>query len=133
MNKVNPLHIITLLFVLVLFLFFQVQRTQAELTHERTLFLQSKELAQKTAAYKKLYSEKNKKSLKHILMPSFVKKANLQVKQNKNIFVISSPSISLSALNSFLSRIFNAAYRIQKLEIQKIDERTASLYLEIVW
>ena len=133
MNKINPLHIIALLFVLVLFSFVQAQRAKKELTQERTLFLQSQEIAQKTAAYKKLYSEKNKKALKRILTPAFVKNKNLQVKQNENIFVISSPAISLSALNSLLSNVFNAAYRVQKLEVKKIDERSASLHLEIVW
>ncbi len=132
MSKINPVHIIISLSVLALFLFVQVQRSKGELIEQRVLFLQTKEIAQKTAAYKKLYAKKNKKILRYMLT-SFAKNGNLHMKQNQNSFIVSSTSLSLSVLNSLLSKIFNGAYKIEKLEIKKIDKRYASFRLEITW
>ena len=132
MSKINPVHIIILLSALALFLFVQVQRSKGELAEQRVLFLQTKEIAQKTAAYKKLYAKKNKKILRYMLT-SFANKGNLHMKQNQNSFIVSSTSLPLSVLNSLLSKIFNGAYKIEKLEIKKTDKRYASFRLEITW
>lgn len=133
MNKINPLHIIALVLVLILFLLVQIHHAKKELEEEKKLFLQTKELALKTKAYKELYDQKNKKRLERILLQPYFKKAGVHFTGTTNGYSITASSLKLSVLNALIDKIFNGAYNIQKLEIKRVDAKHASLQLEIQW
>ena len=134
MNKVNPLHIVALLCVLILFLLFQISGVKKELTATTTSLQASKEIALKTVAYKDLYNkEKVKKALERILRQPSLKNADIKIQRNKEGVVIRAKSLSLGTLNSLMSKIFNGAYTISHLSVKRVDAQHASLQMEIKW
>ncbi len=134
MTKVNPLHIVALLVVLILFLLFQIVGVKKQLITTADSLHQSKEIALKTVAYKELYNkEKVKKALERILRQSSLKNANIIVQRDKERLTMKAKSLSLGTLNSLMSKIFNGAYTISRLSIKRVDAQHASLQMEIRW
>jgi len=133
-NRVNPLHIVALLLVLILFLLFQISSVKKELTNTADSLHQSKAIALKTVAYKELYNkEKVKKALERILRQPSLKNAEIIVQRSKDRLTIKAKSLSFGTLNSLMSKIFNGAYTISRLSIKRIDAEHASLQMEIKW
>ena len=132
MNKINPLHIIALLAVVALFLFVQIKHAKEELLAENTAFKNSKQIALETRAYKGVYADKDraKSELNRLVRPYL---GHLTVEHNAHMTTISSKSLSRSQLDSLMSKVLNGAYKIQRLQINKIDKKNASLELEIKW
>jgi len=135
LNRINPLHLIILLLVSILFLFFQLTKIQSDLHEEEEAYKHSEQIAKELVAYKKFYGDKQriKKSLKMILAQGSLKKAKIQTKESSRGITIMSKSIDLYALNSLMSKLFNGAYPIKNLQIKRIDNKNASLRLEIQW
>lgn len=134
MNRVNPLHIIALLLVLILFLLFQISAAKKQLATAEDSLHQSKTIALKTVAYKELYNkEKIQKALERILRQPSLRKRGITVQRDKERVTINAKSLSLGTLNSLMSKILNGAYTINKLSIKRIDSQHASLQMEIKW
>ena len=134
MNRINPLHIVAFLLVLVLFLLFQIVGVKKQLGTTADSLHQSKAMALKTVAYKELYNkEKVKKALERILRQPSLKNANIIVKRDKERVTMKAKSLSLGTLNSLMSKIFNGAYTISRLSIKRVDAQHASLQMEIRW
>ncbi len=135
MSRINPLHIIALLFVMILFIFFLLADIKEEVQEEKESYKKSQKIAKELFSYKKLYGDTKRiqASLKRILSQSSLRKAKLKIVKKKESTLITSPSISLYALNSLLSKIFNGPYRIKTLDIKRIDKTHARLKLEIEW
>lgn len=134
MNRVNPLHIVVLLLVLILFLLFEITNVKKELINTTNSLHQSKAIALKIVAYKELYNkEKVKKALERIVRQPSLKNAGITVKRDKERVIIKAKSLSLGTLNAFMSKIFNGAYIISRLSIKRIDAQHASLQMEIQW
>jgi len=132
MNKINPLHIIALLVVIVLFVFMQIRSAKEELSADSIALKNGKEIALQTTAYRNMYINKGnlKNTLKRIVQQN---PGHLTLKQNAHTIDISSKELSLSELDSLMSRILNGAFKITKLQISKVDKKRASLQLEITW
>ena len=132
MNKMNPLHIVALLAVVALFLFVQIRTAKDELSTELTTLKNSKKIALATTAYRDMYANPNKtkRELERIVRQD---SKHLTLRQSAQMTTIDSKALSLSELNSFMSKIFNGTYKIQKLQIDKIDKKSARLELEIAW
>lgn len=134
MNRVNPLHIVALLVVLILFLLFQISGVKKQLTATTDSLHQSKKIALKTVAYKEFYNkEKVKKALERILRQPSLKNANIIVKRDKEKVTITAKSLPLGTLNSLMAKILNGAYAIDRLSIKRVDAQHASLQMEIKW
>ncbi len=133
MNKVNPLHILLLLVVAVIFLIVQIERTKQELEEEKEMFIQSKELALKTKAYKELYAKKNRQQLQRVLSQALFRNAGIKMQQQKESVIIQASALPLSVLDALMGKIFNGAYKIEKLDIRRVDEKHVALKLEIRW
>jgi len=134
MNKVNPLHIVALLFVFILFLLFQIASVKKQLTATVDSLHQSKEIALKTVAYKEFYNkEKVKKALERLVRQPSLKNAGIIVQKDKDRLTMEAKSLSLATLNSLMSKIFNGAYTISRLSIKRVDAQHASLQMEITW
>lgn len=134
MNRVNPLHIVALLVVLILFLLFQISGVKKHLETTADSLHQSKKIALKTVAYKEFYKkEKVKKALERILRQPSLKNADIIVKRDKEKVTIMAKSLSLGTLNSLMSKVLNGAYAIDRLSIKRVDAQHASLQMEIKW
>lgn len=135
MNRINPLHIITLLIVIALFLLFELSKVKADLKEEQEAYKKSEKIAKELRAYKRLYKDKKrvKRALDKILSQRSLRNAKLHYDSSQNGIHIESKSISLRSLDSLMSKLFNGGYAIKKLTIKRIDDTHAMVRMEIVW
>jgi len=133
MNQINPLHIGTLLVVFILFLFFQLSSVKEELKDADKSYKVSEKLAVDLSSLKNVYGdkEKTKKAIERILRHPLIKQAKLIIKMDKKSIHIRSKSVSAKVLNSLMGKLLNGSYKITSLKIKKLDDRKASLNLEI--
>ena len=135
MNKVNPLQIVALLVVVILFLFFKLSGLQEELKEKQEEFKASEKLAVELSALKSVYANpsKTKKAINRILSQRSLKGANLKIKRSKNSVIIKADTINTKALNSLMGKILNGSYNITRLKIKRVSATVASLDMEIKW
>jgi hypothetical protein len=131
----NPLHLLALAIVLLAFTYFKLFELKKEINEEKSAFKESKELALKLNEYKKMYADKTHQTqaLKRILAQPSLKKEHIEVIKSSKSWKLRAKSISLAPLNSLMNKVLNGTYIIEKLEIKKISNEKAQLYLEIVW
>jgi hypothetical protein len=135
MKRVNPLHIIALLSVLILFLFSQIITLKSEIKEAKDEIKERRRIATELLAYKRVYGDKehNKRALKKILQQPSFQKAGISFKEQRGSFYISAKSFTLRPLNSLLTKIFNGPYEVKSLDIKRKDEQHAQLQMEVAW
>jgi hypothetical protein len=135
MNKLNPLHLIALVIVLILFTTLQLSQVHTQLNEQKETLKQTQKLAIEISALKNAYTDatKIKQSLQKILKHPSLKKAKFQITHTKNSTKISAASLSLKELETCSSKILNGVYNIKMLKIKKIDTNFASFEVEIAW
>jgi len=135
MNRVNPLHIMLLLFVVLLFSFFKLTGIKSELQELQQEYKKSQVVAEELVVYKKLYGDRKRvqNALQKIVSQRSLKSANIKLSRKANSVEIRSKSMKLNELNSLLSKILNGAYEIKRLRIKSLDATHASLVVEITW
>lgn len=135
MNRLNPLHIVIFLVVVIFFLFFKLSVVKDEFKEAKAAYNKSELIAKELQSYKKLYGDKKRieRSLRKILAQRSLKSAKLKTTKKRDGMLIISDSIDLYALNSLMSKIFNGAYPVKILKIKKVDDRHAKLKMEISW
>mgnify|MGYP006863444314 FL=1 len=135
MNRMNPLHIIILLFALVVFFMFKLNSVKGELKSEGLSYKETLSLASDLTGLRDVYGDKNsvKQSLERVLSQSSLKQAEIQKKITSSGIILSSESMDKVELNSFMSKIFNGSYNITALKIKRLSDKTASFQMEIKW
>jgi preprotein translocase subunit SecF len=134
-KRVNPLHIIVLLLVVLLFGFFKLSSIKEELHSEEKRYHTSQKVAKELSAYKKLYGDKKRvqRAINKIISQSSLRDADIQLSRKANSLEIRSKSMKLQELNSLISKIFNGAYDIKRLNIKAVGKTEASVVMEIAW
>ncbi len=135
MNNLNPLHIGTLLVVIIAFLFVKIDSAKVELREAQESFKESEKLAVDVSSLKSVFANKKKieKSLERILANRVLQGANLNVKKTKKSLKIHSDAIEAGALNLLMGKILNGTYNITELKIKRLSETKAMLDMEIQW
>jgi len=135
MKQINPLHLIALFCVVILFLFFKNTTLKEELAREKAAFKESKILALKLHKYKQMYADKRhqQKALERILSQPSLKSSKIKVLRSVNTWKISATSIKADRLTSLMSKLLNGTYTIKGLKIERMDASHAKLYVEIGW
>jgi len=135
MSRVNPLHIIVLLIVVVLFGFFKLSTIKSELQEEQKSYQASQKVATELLAYKKLYGDKKRviNGLRKIIKAPSLKAANIQLSRKSKSVELRSDSMELRELNRLFSKILNGAYKIKRFTIKSLDATHASVMVEIAW
>ena len=135
MNRINPLYTIALLVTILIVGIFKLQNTRSELKELKKSYKETKTLSTELSMLKAQYknSSKIKISLRNILKNPILKSSLLDYSFKKSSLFINSKSIDINALNFLMSKILNASYQINKLDIKKLDDKTASFKMEIKW
>ncbi len=135
MNRVNPLHIILLLIVVLFFAFFKLAGIKSELKELQQEYKKSQKVAEELVSYKKLYGNRKRvqKALQKIVSQRSLQSANIKLLQRPNSLEIKSASMKLNELNSLISKILNGSYEIKRLKIKSLDATHASIAVEIAW
>jgi hypothetical protein len=135
MNRVNPLHIIILLIVLLAFVMMKLNAAKEELVDAKEAYAKTVVLAENIKGLRGTYFNKSKvqKSLNAILRNAMLRSANIRKKVTNSSFHISSDNMNIRSLNYLLGKILNGTYVVSQLQIKRIDAQKASLDMEIKW
>ena len=135
MNRINPIQIIALIVVLFLFFSFKLSDAKEELIEEKDSYKKTSQIAIKLDALKSTYKDKTKtlKKLNKILNYPLVKKAEVTKDVKSSKVVLEAKSINKQSLNYLMGKLLNNTFNISSLNIKKLDEKTASIKVEIKW
>ena len=135
MNRVNPIHIIILLIVLLLFVMFKLNGARTELVEEKESYAKTVVLAEKIKGLKASYFNKAKvqKEINKLLRRSTLRSANIVKKVTHSSILLTSDNMNISSLNFLLGKVLNGTYVVSELKIKRLDEKSAAMRLEIKW
>lgn len=135
MNRVNPIHVGVLLVALLAFFGLQLSIAKEDLKNEQFLYQETLGLATQLQGLTVAYGDKNavKKSIETLLNNSSLKSANIERKTTASGIVLASNGLDKTALNFLMSKVLNGSYNVASLEIKRIDDKRASLKMEIKW
>ena len=125
MNRINPLYIILLLILLFFVALFKLHSAKMQLLESEKSYKKSMQLTVELSGLKDAYSRR------FILSPS-VKNLVLQ-RKIKNGLIISSKNIDINSLNILMGKVINGTYNITKLNITRLNDTQASIYMELKW
>lgn len=132
MSRINPLYVILLLVMLLGFFWFKISGAKAQLNTAQEEYKETLSMANELSALKNIYgnSAKSKAELQRILSSADIK---LERKDKKSSTAISAASLDYTSLNFLMGKILNNSFNITALEIKRINEDSAKLYMEIAW
>ena len=135
MNRINPVYILVLLFVVLLMLMYKLDTTKEQVKDTLVEYKSTEALAVKLSSLKEVYADKvnTKNSLQKILRHSSLKSISLQTKFKKSSLLITAKSIDKNSLNLLVSKLVNNSFIINKMKVRKISENSAELSMEIKW
>lgn len=135
MNRINPIHIIILLIVLLAFMIFKLGSARAELAEEKESYAKTVVLAQKIKGLKSSYFDKAKvqKEINKLLRRSTLRAANIEKKVTHSSMMLTSENMNIRSLNYLLGKILNGTYVVSELKIKRLSDKTAAMRLEIKW
>lgn len=135
MKTVNPLHILVLLIVLLVFILFKLNEAKDELLQSKETYLETLTIVTGLNTLSKYYLDKEhvKRSLGMILKQGSLKSAKIQQSIKGSTVTLSSQSMDRKALNFLLSKVLNSPYTIHTLQIKKLSDVKASFIMEIKW
>ena len=135
MNRINPIYVLVLLFVVLLMLMYKLDTTKEQVKDTLVKYKSTETLAVKLSSLKEVYADKvnTKKSLQKILRHSSLKSISLQTKFKKSSLLITAKSIDKNSLNLLVSKLVNNSFIINKMKVRKISETSAELSMEIKW
>ncbi len=135
MNRVNPLHIIILLIVLLAFVMLKLNAAKEELVDTKSSYNQTVVLADKIKGLKSSYVNKTKvqRTINKILRSSILRASNITEKVTNSSILLTSKNMNIRSLNFLLGKILNGNYIVSELQIKQLSDKKASLQLEIKW
>ena len=135
MNSINPLHIILLLVVVLMFSISKLHNKQDELQEVQKSFNATKKVALELNALKNVYGSKNvvKRSVERILNSRILSKLEIEKRYKKSSVSIKINSIGLVELNNIMGKFLNSSLNLSTFKIKKLSDKKASLEMEIKW
>lgn len=135
MRQVNPLHVLLLLTVFILFLFYQLQETQATFHDAKEQLAKTKDVAYQLNALKKEYANKEYvvRTITRLLHQSILKSATITKEQKSDVIVLHAKKLSKRQLQRVLTKILNSTYKIKALHIKRVDEKSVDVDVEVGW
>lgn len=135
MNRVNPVHIIILLVVLLAFVMLKLNTAREQLSNEKEAYAKTLVLADKIKGLKSTYFNKTKvqKEINKLLRRSVLRSANIEKKVTHSSLLLTSENMNIRSLNFLLGKILNGTYVVSELKIKRLSDKTAAMRLEIKW
>lgn len=135
MKTINPLHIIGLLFVVLVFFIVKLNEANSELFEAKKAYEETRSLSISLKKLKNVYLDKKsvKKSITTLLRQGSLKSAKITQTITPSSIKLSSQSMDKIALNSLMSKILNGSYNVYVFKIKRLSETRASFSMEIKW
>ncbi len=135
MNRINPLHIGILLFVLLGFLLFKLSEAKSEYREAKSSYKETLAIANELSGLKAVYADRSrsKKSLQKILRHTSLRSTEIEKNIKKSGISISAKSMDMKALNFLMGKLLNGTYQIEGIKIKQLSDTKVSLNVEIKW
>ena len=135
MSRINPLHIIALLVVVLLFFMFKLGSAKDELAQTKKLYKKALVVSNELKGFKNIYADsiKVKKSLQRLFAQPSLRNLDLQKKFTSGGVVLSSENMDKKALNSLMGKLLNGSYNIDSFKIKRLNPQSVSFKMEIKW
>ena len=135
MNRINPLYLGILLFIILLFSIFKLNDAKNELLEVKGSYSEITKLSSDLSGLKNIYADKNKvkRAIRRILNQSSLNSAKIEYIAKKSKIVLKSKSLNKNELNSLMSKLLNGFYDIKTLKIKRLSSKHASFFMEITW
>jgi len=127
MNRVNPLYLLAITVVVILFLLFKITSLREELRENKEDYFAKQKVAVALSSLKNLSASKASliRYLSHAKGFTFT--------QTQKGISLHAKALNKKELDRIMAKILNSAYWIKSMKIVKIDNQKASLDMEIVW
>ena len=135
MNRINPIYLVVLLVLILIFLMSKLNFTRDELLSEKSSYQDTLKVVTQLKGLNKIYSNKKsvKNSLNRVLANVSLKAANIKKKVGVSGVTLSSESIDKIALNFLMGKVLNGTYSIYSFKIKRLSDKKASFIMEIKW
>jgi len=135
MNKINPIHIIAFIIVLALFFIFKLSNAKNELSDIKKDYKENLKLATEIDSLANAYNNETKIKIKinSILKHSLLKKSIIKKDVKNSKIILKCEKIDKAGLNYLMGKLLNNSFNITKLKIKNINDKKASLLVEITW
>ena len=126
MNRINPLYVIILLVMVLIFAFVKLSSVKASMKVAQSEYASTLTLANELSGLKEAYTDE--KALKKLLRTLHVEKkfTNSSVK-------LSSKSLNINELNRVMGKLLNGSYNISAMKIKKLSDDAVNFEMEIKW
>lgn len=133
MRRIHPFYIAPFLIAFIVMLGVKIDQAKASLHEAKSEFQKASELSYEIAKLRDIYDNKERtlSSLGTILKHPSLKDASLEQKVVAKKVYISSKGMQKNDLDFFISKLLNGSYAIVALEIKAINQKEASLKVEI--
>jgi len=135
MNRINPLHIIVILIVIFLFFVMKLHDAKSTLVEDKARYEKRLLLANELTALRKNYFNKAivQRGISRILSSAILRSKKIDKKVSSSHILLNAKDLDLASLNYLLSKILNGSYVVKVLKIKRVDDKKASLKMEIKW
>lgn len=135
MKNVNPLHILALLFVVLIFLYVKLSSAKTELSDAKESYQETLALSSELRSLKETYGDKKsvQKAIAIILKQHSLKSAKIKKTTGSSSITLHSQSMDKVALNSIMSKILNGSYNVRSYTIKRLRDTKVSFTMEIQW
>ena len=132
MNRINPLYILILLVMLLVFFSIKLMHAKDELSSAQKNYEKTLALVSELTSLKNIYENKkaNKASLERILLGT---SADLDEQIKKKSILLQAQAIDYTNINRLVSKLLNSSFEIKTMEIKKQSDEKAKLAMEIKW
>ncbi len=132
MNRLNPLYILLLSFIVAVFAAYSASKKQTELDKLQREYRAKEDIALRLHALKNAYSPKRKKELLRLLHSSVIQKSTLRYSDKRDRLIISGKDVDVKAANIIVSKVLNGTYNLKSFSLRRA-RGGIDLEMEIVW
>jgi len=135
MNRINPIHIVVLLTVILMYVLYSLDVSKRTLEENKAALKTTQTMANKLVSLKNVYADptKTKQSLQRVLNDGSLRSAGIETAFKKTSVSITAQGIDLQRLNLFLGKLLNSAYVIDSMKVKSVSDTKADLQMELRW
>jgi len=132
-QEINPIYIILLLIVVLIFVLFKLMYAKAELHEEQNNFHKTKEMVHHIVELQQNWDspKRTKNALTRILKSSLLRNSGIIRKDKRGAVELHCSSINAKSASYLISRLLNEPFTLNTMTIKRLNKEEASFSVEI--
>ena len=130
-RSIHPLYMLGLMVALLLSVIWKNSTIENEIVNELSERANAKVMAKRIVELKKVMQTGSKGEIERFVDGVVFSNAELTHKVKGDRYIIDAKNMNAGQLQSFLNRILNMSVNILQMKVERKDDKTVSLYMEI--